>query len=387
MMDLIIRLREHSIKQTDYDRAYEKIFGTSGGWLIAACPHSVVYAAKSLLRGESPRDFVDLMRSFKHRPNILISDIANRVAASGNKITRMFYPFEGRVAENTNENLEKAKSGLFTWELGCLNEIGPETTVNQSISNEKNPTSGSSEHYSLFDWFHEDNTKDVKEILRKVSLVEGLGSFTNSQVVEQFFNSMRRDLYFLNEMSPAVHVFICRLMLQFHNEKSNNLIKKQQSKLFPTEMSLNQLGQLCQQFGDDINGIQTSIVENLEIREDHGSGNVGQPSDVTTQNTCPTATSMTDRSPCAVPLHFQELSQIQSALNSSARENYSIYSSLMLSTFEEKIRELTNTWDNLSDEERQAISLNMDYVSNVLFKCPSERRLSEVSSIFVAGSK
>ncbi|CAG2222369.1 unnamed protein product [Mytilus edulis] len=61
-----------------------------GGWLIAACPHSVVYAAKSLLRGESPRDFVDLMRSFKHRPNILICDIANRVAASGIKSPACF---------------------------------------------------------------------------------------------------------------------------------------------------------------------------------------------------------------------------------------------------------------------------------------------------------
>lgn len=30
MIDLTIRLREHSIKQTEYDRAYEKIFGTSG---------------------------------------------------------------------------------------------------------------------------------------------------------------------------------------------------------------------------------------------------------------------------------------------------------------------------------------------------------------------
>ncbi|VDI01459.1 Hypothetical predicted protein [Mytilus galloprovincialis] len=58
----------------------------------------------------------------------------------------------------------------------------------------------------------------------------------------------------------------------------------------------------------------------------------------------------------------------------------------MLSIFEEKIRELTNILDNLSDEERRAVSLNMDYVKNVLFKCPSKRRLSEVASVFVAGS-
>ncbi|CAC5385991.1 unnamed protein product [Mytilus coruscus] len=82
--------------------------------------------------------------------------------------------------------------------------------------------------FNLFDWFHEDNTKDVKEILRKVSLVEGLVSVTNSQLVEQLFNSMRKDLYFLNRKSPGVHVLICRLMLQFHNEKSNNFIKKLQ---------------------------------------------------------------------------------------------------------------------------------------------------------------
>ncbi|XP_076075834.1 uncharacterized protein LOC143046560 [Mytilus galloprovincialis] len=195
---------------------------------------------------------------------------------------------------------------------------------------------------------------------------------------------MRRDLYFINEMSPAVHVFVCRLILQFHNEKSNNKIKKQQSKLFPADMSFNQLGQLCQHFGDEINGIQTSTVGSMEM-PDHGSGTVDQQSDIITQHTFPKAACVSDRSSDVVALHLNELSQIESALNSSARENYSTFSSLMLSTFEEKIRELTNIWDNLSDEERRAMSLNMDYVTNVLFKCPSERRLSEVASVFVGG--
>ncbi|VDH89418.1 Hypothetical predicted protein [Mytilus galloprovincialis] len=58
----------------------------------------------------------------------------------------------------------------------------------------------------------------------------------------------------------------------------------------------------------------------------------------------------------------------------------------MLLTSEEKIRELTNIWDNLSVKESRAVSLNMDYVTNVLFKCPSERRLSEEASFIVAGS-
>ncbi|XP_052096724.1 uncharacterized protein LOC127731919 [Mytilus californianus] len=39
-------------------------------------------------------------------------------------------------------------------------------------------------------------------------------------------------------MSPAVHVFICRLMLQFHNEKSNNLIKKQQNPKVKAQRTL-----------------------------------------------------------------------------------------------------------------------------------------------------
>ena len=30
VLDLIMKLREHSIRQSEYDAAYEKVFGTSG---------------------------------------------------------------------------------------------------------------------------------------------------------------------------------------------------------------------------------------------------------------------------------------------------------------------------------------------------------------------
>ena len=50
-----------------------------------------------------------------------------------------------------------------------------------------NPVTGSSDHYVLYDRFHEANTNDPKEVLRRINLVPELQGSFNSQVAEQLF--------------------------------------------------------------------------------------------------------------------------------------------------------------------------------------------------------
>ena len=57
--------------------------------------------AQFVLRAESPRDYVDLLLSMKHQPNVIITDMPQMVAAHGNKRQpRMLAPFNGMTVGN-----------------------------------------------------------------------------------------------------------------------------------------------------------------------------------------------------------------------------------------------------------------------------------------------
>jgi len=66
---------------------------------------------------------------------------------------------------------------------------------------------GSEVHYCLYDTFHERNTKNPKDILRRLGLVPELAGRINSQVAEQLFSIMKKNNYFMNMLSPSEHVF------------------------------------------------------------------------------------------------------------------------------------------------------------------------------------
>ena len=97
-MDLIINVRKTmSDDGAKFNKTFRKIWGYSGGWLSAVCPHGIVYGLKFVLRAESPRDYVDILLSMKHQPTICIIDMAHMVVAHGNKRRQnMFHPLEFR---------------------------------------------------------------------------------------------------------------------------------------------------------------------------------------------------------------------------------------------------------------------------------------------------
>lgn len=209
------------------------------------CPHGIVYSIKFNLRAESPRDFADLLLSWKHLPNVCIYDFARGLATHTNlRVPGQvpFKPYEGRLCEPTDANVSAAKDGKLHVSLPWLHEgvHSGEATAH--------PITGSSEHYVLYDRFHEKNASDPKDILRRIQLVPELRGWLNSQVVEQFFAKMRKNNYFLNNMSPSTHVFMMRSIVHHHNTCTNTaLLERQlssgrQLQLLST-ISLSALGQ------------------------------------------------------------------------------------------------------------------------------------------------
>ena len=68
-----------------FNKLFKKLWGCSGGWLTMTCTHGIIYGVKVALRSESPRDYIDILRSMTHIPNALICDMAHLVAIQGNK--------------------------------------------------------------------------------------------------------------------------------------------------------------------------------------------------------------------------------------------------------------------------------------------------------------
>ncbi|XP_049339463.1 uncharacterized protein LOC125804568 [Astyanax mexicanus] len=217
-MDLVGRLQNEMKNRASYDKLFSQIWGASGGWAVVTCPCAVVYSVKFNIRAESPRDFADLLLSMKHFPNVSLYDFARGLATHTNlrkPETLPFSPYEGRLLEPTEENITLATTGQIKVNLPWL--------VNKKPVPDKNahPLTGSSEHYALYDRFHEANSKDVREVLRKLELVPELCGWVNSQCAEQLFSGMKKNNHFLNMMTPSSHVFLMRSILNHYNNYRN----------------------------------------------------------------------------------------------------------------------------------------------------------------------
>ncbi|XP_039601812.1 uncharacterized protein LOC120524049 [Polypterus senegalus] len=218
-MDLLLRLREQMMKsRSSFDKIFENVWGASGGWAVITCPCGVVYSIKRNIRAESPRDFADLLLSWNHIPNVSIYEFAGGLATHTNLRecnTLPFSPHMGRLLSPLPENVEKAEKGELTvdlpWLMGKKAEEDPDC----------HPLTGSSEHYALYNTFHESNTKDPRDVLRKSDLIPQLAGWIRSDTVEQLFASMRKNNYFMNSMTPSMQVFLTRNIIHHYNSSKN----------------------------------------------------------------------------------------------------------------------------------------------------------------------
>lgn len=155
------------------------------------CPHGVVYSIKFNLRSESPRDFADLPLFWKHQMfpfTISLGGLATHVNLCV-PTTLPFKPHEGRLAAPTEDHVKAAQQKKLSTPLPWLTE------KLQNPDEDGHPRTGSSDHYVLYDKFHEANTKDPKEVLRRINLVPELQGSLNSQVAEQLFSTLQKNNY------------------------------------------------------------------------------------------------------------------------------------------------------------------------------------------------
>lgn len=91
------------------------------------------------------------------------------------------------MQDPSSENIQKAKDGKLKVHLPWLahrkNNVEPDC----------HPLTGSSEHYSLRDVFHQNNSKDQRDVLRTIGLVPELAGKINSQCAEQLFSEVKRN--------------------------------------------------------------------------------------------------------------------------------------------------------------------------------------------------
>ena len=253
-MDCLFRLRGNLEVRSVYDKVFSKIWGASGGWLKIICPHRVTYYIKCLLRTESPRDHVDALLSFKYQPTISINDMLHMVAQHGNLRTsgEMFFPYKGRVADPTDENIAKVENKEAVTNFSFLEnqqEFNRESIdadiFKDQESHSCHPVTVVKEKFSLYDTFHEGDTVQKTEHLRRLCAVENLQGFINSQSAEQYNRSANCCNHFLNDMSPTNHIFVFTLLTHLRNSRVNHeFIKrmKSASSLNSSTVCLDNLG-------------------------------------------------------------------------------------------------------------------------------------------------
>ncbi|XP_073789693.1 uncharacterized protein isoform X1 [Danio rerio] len=222
-----------------------------GGWAVIMCPCGIVYSIKCNLQAESPRDFADMLLSWKHLPNVVIYDFARGLSTHTNlRQPITFTPFEGRLLEPTTENIAKAKSEKLQGTLPWL------TAKKQSPDPDDHPITGFAEHYVLYDRFHEDNTKDPHDSLRKLRLVPQLAGKVNSPAAEQLFSKLKKNNYFMNMALPSTHVFLLRNIIHHYNVRKNEKRLHDINKEFNKNIHMNDPSQV-------VLGPLTALPENI----------------------------------------------------------------------------------------------------------------------------
>lgn len=210
--DLLLRLANDVKSRETFDKICAKIWSASGGWGFIMCPCGIVYSLKCNLRAESPRDFADLLLSWQHMPNVIVYDFAQGLATHTNMRASEkmpISPFEGRLLEPTQDNIELARSGQLKVSLPWLEE---KKTMADPHSH---PVTGSSAHYILY----QDNIrKDSEDALRKLTLVPQLDGKVNGEIAEQLLAKAKENCYFLNMSLPSMHLFQMRNFIHHYNE-------------------------------------------------------------------------------------------------------------------------------------------------------------------------
>ncbi len=98
----------------------------------------------------------------------------------------------------------------------------------------------------MYDRFHEYNTKDPRDTLRRVQVVPELCEWVNTQTAEQLFAAMCKNNYFLNMLAPSGRTCLMRKIIHHYNIAQNKNMEDSIRKVVsPSDQStLNGYGQI-----------------------------------------------------------------------------------------------------------------------------------------------
>ena len=200
----------------------------------------VVYCLKFVLRGESPRDYADLLRSMRFPPSISISDIPDHLARHvNNSVPGFFSPNAGSLFPATRDNIASAELGILEKLLPWIQNEGPPSLPfpedEYEIDEFVHPTTKVADRYSLSDRFHEKNSSQKRALLRRVTLVPELNGIVNTEAEEQLHSLIDRFNYCLNTMKPVNHLFMMRLKVHLHNSGINNTFRTKIESTFSAQ--------------------------------------------------------------------------------------------------------------------------------------------------------
>ena len=205
----------------------------------------VVYCLKFVLRGESPRDYADLLRSLKFPPSISISDIPDPLASHVNStVPGFFSPNLGRLFPAIRDNIDSVELGILEKQLPWIHNEGPpsppdldrpEREVDIECDDLVHPVTHVSDRYSLSDRFHARNVSQKRALLRRVALVPQLNGIVNTEAEEQLHSLIDCFNYSLNTMKPINHLFMMRLRIHLLNLSINSTFKAKIESTFSAQ--------------------------------------------------------------------------------------------------------------------------------------------------------
>lgn len=191
---------------------------------MITCPWGIVYSVKFNLRTERPRDFVDLLLSWKHFPNVTICGCAGTLALHANhRQPGIFGLFQGRLQDPTPQNLKQVSGGSVHVNLPWLKS--PKMLPDKG----GHPLTGCSQHLSL-----SGTSQAQTDLLRQLELVGPI----SSRRVEQLFSRLREKSNFQKTMTPSTHLLLQRNLLHHHNVEKNKRAEEQFSKVVPADVEM-----------------------------------------------------------------------------------------------------------------------------------------------------
>lgn len=149
----------------------------------------------------------------------------------------MFTPNVGRVLPATEENILLAKFDKVTLDMPWVSDAFrgnsnlPHQYLPESTSpRENHPMTGSNQYFCLFDTFHEDNSSNEKDLLRRTRCVKQLEGWFCTEVMEHLNKEMNKKNYFTTQMTATNAIFVQRLAMEFNNQDKNAKMTKFQEK-------------------------------------------------------------------------------------------------------------------------------------------------------------